>query len=98
MITSDNINYDLSGCVVKVLTIHDVIKDTDFIRLLIQTGIEGGFATAFKPYKWNGMAWHAVTDDFPGWIGKRILGSHIIVTQLPEKSFFRSCTVVNDIK
>ncbi len=70
MNTADNINYELSGCTLKVLTIHDTIHDDDFIRDLIQTGLEGGFATAYKPYKWNGLAWHTVSDDFSGWIGK----------------------------
>jgi hypothetical protein len=68
--TTDNINFNLTGCTVKFLGMDDILESTDFMRELCETGEEGGFNTTWKPGGWRGTSWHLVNNDFTAWAGK----------------------------
>ena len=68
--TTDKINYTLTGCLIYVLRDNDILRETDFIRELVETGGGGeGFETTFKNEKWQGPMWHTVDNDFGARIG-----------------------------
>lgn len=70
MKTKDNINFNLEGHILKVLRVNETIEENDFVRPIIEDGSEGGFCKTYKLDKWQGTAWHKVTQDIPFWVGK----------------------------
>ena len=65
MITTDDLNYELSGGDVKVLGIDDVLTDDVFIRRLIYDEYN-----VYRPDGYDSMMWHKIKVDLGGWIGK----------------------------
>ena len=65
-----NTNYSFAGVTVEFLTDAVVLKGSDYVRGLVESGSEGGFDTTYKPSGWRGLAWHKVEQELPGWVGK----------------------------
>jgi hypothetical protein len=71
--TQDGINFSMHGCVLKVLTIDEIIQNGDYIRPTVERPMmsrDGGWDTTYKNDKWRGPMWHRVEDEIPYWIGK----------------------------
>ena len=56
----------------RFLDKSEVLKKGDKVRLIVETGEDGGFDTTYKSENWKPLDWHLVEDEMPGWIDKVI--------------------------
>lgn len=71
--TQDGINFTMRGCVLRVLSIDEIIMKGDFIRPIVESPMaseSGGWDPTYKNDKWRGPKWHRVEHDLSGWIGR----------------------------
>ena len=63
---------NIEGLTIKILKRDEILRESDIVRLIVETGDEGGFSISYKPDGWHPLRWHKVSEEMPGCIGCKI--------------------------